>query len=75
MCQFHPSAQVEGSKSNGILGHKATEDKPAGVSCTLPEVLQRVQPRQRVFIDDGKIGAIVISSNKDYIELEIALEV
>ena len=58
-------------KTNGILGHKATADKPAGVTCTLPEVLQQVQPRQRVFIDDGKIGAIVTSSNEDYIELEI----
>jgi pyruvate kinase len=58
-------------KNNGILGHKATADKPAGITCTLPEVLQRVQPKQRVFIDDGKIGAIVTSSNEDYVELEI----
>jgi pyruvate kinase len=59
-------------KNNGILGHKVTADKPAGVGCTLPEVLQRVQPGHRVFIDDGKIGAIVLSSsNEDYIELEI----
>jgi pyruvate kinase len=59
-------------KHNGILGHKATADKPAGITCTLPEVLQQVQPRHRVFIDDGKIGAIVTSSsNEEYIELEI----
>src|SRR5215831_20265705 len=59
-------------KNNGILGHKATAHKPAGITCTLPEVLQRVHTRQRVFIDDGKIGAIVTSSNhSDYVELEI----
>ena len=58
-------------KNNGILGHKAIADKPAGITCTLPEVLQRVHSRQRVFIDDGKIGAIVTSSNEDYVELEI----
>jgi pyruvate kinase len=58
-------------KNNGILGHKATADKPAGITCTLPDVLQRVHSRQRVFIDDGKIGAIVTSSNEDYVELEI----
>jgi len=59
-------------KNNAILGHKVTADKPAGVGCTLPEALQRVQPGHRVFIDDGKIGAIVLSSsNEDYIELEI----
>ena len=58
-------------KNNGILGHKAIADKPAGITCTLPEVLQRVHSRQRVFIDDGKIGTIVTSSNEDYVELEI----
>jgi pyruvate kinase len=58
-------------KNNGILGHKATADKPAGITCTMPEVLQRVHPRQRVFIDDGKIGAIVTTSNEDYVDLEI----
>ena len=58
-------------KHNRILGHKAAADKPAGITCTLPEVLQRVQPKQRVFIDDGKIGAIFTSSNEDYVELEI----
>jgi pyruvate kinase len=58
-------------KNNEIVGHKATADKPAGITCTLPEVLQRVHPRQRVFIDDGKIGAIVTSSNEDYVELEM----
>jgi pyruvate kinase len=26
-------------KNNGILGHKVTADKPAGITCTLPEVL------------------------------------
>jgi pyruvate kinase len=59
-------------KTSGILGHKATVDKPAGISCTLPEILQQVQSGHRVFIDDGKIGAIVrSSSNEEYIELEI----
>jgi len=47
-------------RNSGILGHKPTDDgKPAGISCTLPEVLEQVQPGHRVFIDDGKIGAIV----------------
>lgn len=58
-------------KNNEILGHKATADKPAGITCTLPEVLQRVQLGQRVFIDDGKIGTSVTSSKEDYVELEI----
>ncbi|HET7146943.1 MAG TPA: hypothetical protein VFI73_00445 [Candidatus Nitrosopolaris sp.] len=49
-------------KKSDILGHKATVDKPAGISCTLPEILQQVQSGHRVFIDDRKIGAIVRSS-------------
>ena len=69
--QVIPGEVLRLYKHNGIVGHKATEDKPAGITCTLPEVLQRVQPKHRVFIDDGKIGAIVTSSNEDYVELEI----
>lgn len=59
-------------KTSGTLGHKATEDTSAVISCTLPEAVQQVQSGDRVFIDDGKIGAIVLStSSEDYIELEI----
>jgi pyruvate kinase len=59
-------------KTSGILGHKATADIPAGISCTHPEVLQQIHSGHRVFIDDGKIGAIVSSSsNEEYIELQI----
>jgi len=35
-------------KNNGIFGHKATADKPAGITCTLPEVVQRVQLGQSI---------------------------
>lgn len=51
----------------------ATTEKPAGISCTLPEVLQQIQPGHRVFIDDGKIGAVVRSSSTEdeYLELYI----
>jgi pyruvate kinase len=58
-------------KTSGILGHKSTLDTPAGISCTHPDVLERIGPGRRVFIDDGKIGAIVSSSNNEYIELEV----
>ena len=54
------------------LGHSTTSDgKPAGISCTLPEVLNQVSVGHRVFIDDGKIEAIVRSSKIEYLELEI----
>ena len=35
-------------KNNGVVGHKATADKPAGITCTLPEVVQRVQLGQSI---------------------------
>ena len=59
-------------KTSGITRHKATADIPAGISCTHPEVLQQIHSGHGVFIDYGKIGAIVSSSsNEEYIELQI----
>jgi len=52
-------------------GHPAQEGRPAGVSCTLPEVLSFVEPGHRVFIDDGKIAAVVRASRDEHLELEI----
>ncbi|MTV48424.1 pyruvate kinase [Heliobacillus mobilis] len=52
-------------------GHPASTEKPAGISCTLPEALLYVEPDQRVFIDDGKIGAIVQRTFDDHLELKI----
>ena len=53
------------------LGKSAIESEPAEISCTLPEALENVKPGQRVFIDDGKIGATVLSANDKYLELEV----
>ena len=53
------------------LGHPAAGENPAGISCTLPEVLARVDPGHRVFIDDGKIAAVVKDSLEEYLELEV----
>jgi pyruvate kinase len=52
-------------------GHPATKDRPAGISCSMPEVLNKIQINHKVFIDDGKIASIVKSINDEYIELEI----
>jgi pyruvate kinase len=66
-------------KDNTRLGHSgATSDdgggggnRPAGISCSHPDVIDQVMVGHRVFIDDGKIEAIVRSSNKEYLETEI----
>jgi pyruvate kinase len=60
-------------RDSSKLGHSANkyDDTPAGISCTHPEVLERVLVGHRVFIDDGRIEALVRSSNNQYLELEI----
>jgi pyruvate kinase len=53
------------------LGHNASDGSPAAVSCTYPEVIDQVKVGHRIFIDDGKIEAIVRSSNEQYLELDV----
>ena len=57
------------------LGHTGDNnhfgDTPPGISCTYPAILAQVKVGHRVFIDDGKIEAIVRSSSEEYLELEI----
>jgi pyruvate kinase len=57
------------------LGHAGDNnrfgDDPPSISCTYPHILDQVKVGHRVFIDDGKIEAIVGSSNDEYLELEI----
>ena len=53
------------------LGHAAQGGQPAGISCTLPEVLEMVKPGHRVCIDDGKITTVVRKVNPEHVELEV----
>lgn len=57
------------------LGHAGDSDRfgddPAGFSCTYPRILYQVKVGHRVFIDDGRIEAVVRLSNEEYLELEI----
>ena len=41
------------------------------ISCSIPEIFSKIEPGHRIFIDDGKIGARVLSVKNDYLELEI----
>ncbi|HEY7082672.1 MAG TPA: pyruvate kinase [Nitrososphaeraceae archaeon] len=41
------------------------------ISCTMPEILHKIQQGDRVFIDDGKIEAVVLSSTNKYLVLKI----
>ena len=54
------------------LGHsRGSDGQPAAISCTYPEVIDQVKVGHRIFIDDGKIEAIVRSSNEQYLELDV----
>ena len=53
----------------------AAKPPPAGslpyVGCTLPDVLERLRPGERVWFDDGKIGAEAIKVGGGEAELEV----
>jgi pyruvate kinase len=52
-------------------GHLQRQDEPASISCTLPEALHAVEEGHRIYIDDGKISATVVSVHEQYLELEV----
>lgn len=47
------------------------QECPARVGCTLPEIIPRLRPGHRVWLDDGKIGALVETIGIDHVILEI----
>lgn len=52
-------------------GHPPAGGQPAGISCTLPDALRFVEPGHRVFIDDGKIAAVVTDADEECLHLEV----
>ena len=58
---------------DNMIAHSYVHNKPiAGlISCNMPDVLNAVHTGHHVYIDDGKIGAVVRSSTKEYLKLEI----
>ena len=61
----------------GVAGHPAVRDgsgavvMPATIPCTLPQVFADVRPGERVFLDDGKVGAVVREATPDRVVLEV----
>lgn len=52
-------------------GHRQRQGDPASISCTLPKALRAVEEGHRIFIDDGKISATVVSVHEQYLDLEV----
>lgn len=53
-----PGGAAEPDSRGGLL-------RPAHIACTCPEVFDHLQPGQKVWIDDGKLGATVESIDAD----------
>jgi pyruvate kinase len=41
------------------------------IGCTLPEVFDQAKPGERVWLDDGKIGGVIVGVSPDEIELRV----
>lgn len=60
-----------------LPGRAATRDSqgrlltPAQIGCTLPEIFDDVQPGERVFFDDGRIGGVIRSVAADSLRVQI----
>jgi len=41
------------------------------IGCTLPEVFEQAKPGERVWLDDGKIGGVIVSLTADEIDVRV----
>ena len=62
-------AQIPGRPAT--LNRQGKILRPATIPCTLPEVFGSVQPGERIWFDDGKIGGIIRTVVADQIRVEI----
>ncbi|RLL42660.1 hypothetical protein D8M04_13970 [Oceanobacillus piezotolerans] len=60
-------------KSQHYLGKPRSKGEPASIGITIPEALRDVRVRDKVFIDDGNICAVVLGITDEYVEVEITL--
>jgi pyruvate kinase len=61
----------QASGKPGVRDKSGKMTEPAEVACTLPEVFKFLKPGERVFLDDGKIGAKILSVESKGALLEI----
>jgi pyruvate kinase len=60
-----------------VTGHPAVCNKehqierPAAISCTLPEIFADLQPKEPVWFDDGKIGGVIESVSTEHVTVRI----
>ncbi len=54
-----------------VDGEDAADPRLPRIACTLPEVIGQVRVGERVWLDDGRIGAVVRKASRRQLELEI----
>lgn len=57
--------------TNAIYTESGDLIAPAKISMTLPQIFDDLKPNQRIWFDDGKIGAVVQSIQEKYAVLEV----
>ncbi len=62
---------VRETEGVSTVGLTAGEALPPRIGCSLPEAFDVTRPGHHVWLDDGKLGAIVESGDRDSIELRI----
>ena len=55
----------------GFCNQKGEIERPATISCTLPEVFADLCAKQPVWFDDGKIGGVIESVNPERVAIRI----
>ena len=52
-------------------GEAAAGNRPAHISCTLPQVFSAVRPGHRVLLDDGRFEGVIRAASSEVLDLEI----
>jgi pyruvate kinase len=60
-----------GQGHDAVFSSAGRRKRPATIACTLPEALAQVRRGERVWFDDGRIGAVVRKKTRAAVELEI----
>jgi pyruvate kinase len=62
---------AQGQGRDAVASTTTQRALPATIACTLPEALTQVRKGERVWFDDGRIGAVVRSKRAKGVDLEI----
>jgi pyruvate kinase len=54
-----------------VFGNNGKLLKPARIGVTLPQIFNDVRPGEKIWFDDGMIGGVIRSVNRDEIEVDI----